>query len=349
MSNLDKLTQPAIELTIRILLVLFLVCISIYLLAPFLSIVLWAGILAMATYPLFVVLVDKLKGRKGWAATSLVIVGLIIVIIPTFLFYESIIDGLYEVKDRFDAGTLGIPAPPEGLNDIPVLRKIVYPPWEALSTNFNQFVVSHKDLIHEHTGQLFSSLLSIGGGVLQMIVSIIIAGIFLVNTGAADTGRRVIRQLMGERGDRCADMINQTVLSVVKGVVGVAVIQGFLAGVAFLLAGIPSAGLWALLVFLFALLQLPPVLIMIPVIIGLYAEMSLVAAIAWTVVFVLIGGADNILKPLLLGKGAPVPMLVIFFGVIGGFVAFSFMGLFVGAIILSIAYKLFEVWLEPAS
>lgn len=349
MSNLDKLTQPAIELTIRILLVLFLVYICIYILAPFLSIVLWAGILAMATYPLFVVVVDKLKGRKGWAATSLVIAGLIIVIIPTFLFYESIIDGLYEVKDRIDTGTLEIPAPPEGLSDIPVLGKIVYPSWEAVSTNFNKFIVSHKDLILEHTGQFFSSLLNIGGGVLQMIISIIIAGVLLVNTGAADTGRQVMRKLMGERGNRFADMIDQTVLSVVKGVVGVAVIQGFSAGVAFLVAGIPSAGLWALLVFLFALLQLPPVLIMIPVIIGLYAEMSLVAAITWTVVFVLIGGADNVLKPLLLGKGAPVPMLVIFFGVVGGFIAFSFMGLFVGAIILSIAYKMFELWLEPAS
>jgi predicted PurR-regulated permease PerM len=349
MNHLDKLTQPAIELTIRILLVLLLVALCIHILAPFLPVVIWAGILAIATHPLFVGLAGKLKGKKGWAATSLVLLGLIIVLIPAFLFYDSMIDGLYELKDRFDAGTLEIPAPPEKLNETPVLGKILYPTWEAASTNFNKFVVTNKDIIRDYTGEFFSELANIGVGIFQMVVSIIIAGVLLVNPGAASIGRRVMRQLMGERGDRCTDMINQTVLSVVKGVVGVAVIQGFLAGVAFLVAGIANAGVWALLVFLSALLQLPPVLVMIPVIIGLYADMSLVAAITWTVVFVLIGSSDNVLKPVLLGKGAPVPMLVIFLGVVGGFIAFGFMGLFVGAIILSIAYKLFGVWLEPGS
>jgi predicted PurR-regulated permease PerM len=126
----------------------------------------------------------------------------------------------------------------------------------------------------------------------------------------------------------------------------VAFIQSFVIGIGFLLAGVPYAGLWTLLVFMLAILQIPPTLVVIPVIIYLFSILNPTPAILWSI-FLMAGAiSDNILKPILLGKGAPVPMLVIFIGVIGGFMLSGFIGLFTGAIVMSLGYKLFEAWLD---
>jgi predicted PurR-regulated permease PerM len=134
--------------------------------------------------------------------------------------------------------------------------------------------------------------------------------------------------------------------NVVKGVLGVAFIQAFLVGIGFFLAQVPYPGIWTLLVFLLAVLQIPPLLVVAPVAVYLFSERSTAAAVGWTVYLLLGGFSDNILKPILLGKGAPVPMLVIFLGVIGGFMLSGFIGLFTGAVVMSIGYKLFTTWIN---
>ena len=127
-----------------------------------------------------------------------------------------------------------------------------------------------------------------------------------------------------------------------------AFIQAILIGIGFFLADIPYAGVWTLLVFLLAVLQIPPTLVVIPVAVYLFSEKTTGPAILWTVYLVLGGISDNILKPILLGKGAPVPLLVIFLGVIGGFMLSGFIGLFTGAIVMSIGYKLFATWINTS-
>jgi len=133
--------------------------------------------------------------------------------------------------------------------------------------------------------------------------------------------------------------------NVVKGVLGVAIIQSILIGIGFFLAGIPYAGLWATLVLILAVIQLPPTLVTAPVIIYLISGGVDFSSIFWSVFIILAGFSDNVLKPILMGRGASVPMLVIFLGSLGGFIAFGFIGLFVGAIVLSLAYKLMIYWL----
>ncbi|MBA7584652.1 hypothetical protein ES708_26609 [subsurface metagenome] len=134
--------------------------------------------------------------------------------------------------------------------------------------------------------------------------------------------------------------------NVAKGVLGVAIIQSILLGIIFILAGVPYAGLWALLCLFFAVIQVGPIVVTIPVIIYLFASIDPWLAFIWTILIVLASLLDNFLKPILMGKGAPVPMLVIFLGAIGGFIASGFIGLFIGAIILSLGYKLYLGWLE---
>jgi predicted PurR-regulated permease PerM len=135
----------------------------------------------------------------------------------------------------------------------------------------------------------------------------------------------------------------------VRGVLGVALIQATLIGIGFLLAGVPYAGLWTLVVFMFAVIQLPPTLVVIPVAFYLFSEKEMLPAMLWTVYLFLSGISDNILKPLLLGKGAPVPMLMIFLGVVGGFIFSGFIGLFTGAVVMSLGYKLFVGWINSPS
>ena len=138
----------------------------------------------------------------------------------------------------------------------------------------------------------------------------------------------------------------QTVGNVVKGVLGVAFILAVVHGILFFLADIPYAGIWTLLIFILAIIQIPSLLVSLPIIIYLFAVKEPLPAIVWTVLLLVAGMADNVLKPLLLGKGAPVPMLVIFIGVIGGFILSGFLGLFTGAIIMSLGYKLYIGWVE---
>ncbi len=175
----------------------------------------------------------------------------------------------------------------------------------------------------------------------MMILSIVISGIMLANTEKSEKSSvNFASRLMGSEGNEIISMIVLTIRNVAKGILGVAFIQFVLMGTAFILAHIPFAGLWALLVLLFAIVQLPVGIIAIPVIIYLYSAREPLPATLWSVIILLLGLLDNVLKPWLMGKGAPVPMLVIFIGAIGGMIMSGFIGLFTGAIILSLGYKL---------
>ena len=154
------------------------------------------------------------------------------------------------------------------------------------------------------------------------------------------------KRLLGTRSDEYTKVVIQTVRNVAKGILGVAFIQFVIMGICFVLAGVPFAGVWALLVFVLALVQLPGALVAIPVIIYIYSVKEPLPATIWAVIILICGLSDNVLKPLLMGKGAPVPMMVIFLGALGGFMLSGFIGLFTGAIVLSLTYKLAGMWMQ---
>jgi predicted PurR-regulated permease PerM len=175
---------------------------------------------------------------------------------------------------------------------------------------------------------------------------VIIAGAFLVKADAsADFVRKIVHRLVGERSDEMLPVTGATVKNVAKGILGVAFFQFLAAGTVFILANVPFAGLWALAVMFFAILQLPSIIAILPVIIYLFLANEPLPAIMWTIALLLIGLSDNVLKPLLMGKGSNVPMLVIFIGAIGGFIFSGLMGLFTGAIVLSVGYNLMVHWM----
>ena len=157
--------------------------------------------------------------------------------------------------------------------------------------------------------------------------------------------RKLTHRLAGEKSDEIIHIAGVSIRNVAKGILGVAFFQFIAAGTVFMLAKVPFAGLWALAVLVLAILQLPAVIVILPVIIYLFSVKALLSAILWAIALVVIGASDNVLKPLLMGKGSPVPMLVIFIGAIGGFIFSSFTGMFTGAIVLSVCYNLMVHWI----
>ena len=341
-------TRNIYDIIIRLAALTLIVAWSLMIIFPFVSILLWAFILALALMPLQQKLSAAIGEKPKLAAFFIVLSGLIIIIVPGWLFLDSIIEGAKELKRSFDAGTLTVPPPSEDVKSWPLIGNAVYSAWSSASVSLEQTFIQYREHIIGYGTTVVKGLMSTMSGGLQMIASFIIAGFLLVIPGVGESIRKFFRRLIGDRGDEFADIAVKTVGNVVKGVLGVAFIQAFIVGIGFLLAGVPFAGVWTLLVLMLAILQIPPTLVVIPVIIYLFSALSTWPAILWSVYLFLGGMSDNVLKPILLGKGAPVPMLVIFLGVIGGFMLSGFIGLFTGAIVVSIAYKMLVSWMnEP--
>lgn len=194
---------------------------------------------------------------------------------------------------------------------------------------------------------MLSTAAGAGVGILQFVISIIIAGVILANAVSFGAFLKTLaRRLMGSRGDEFAMLASKTVRSVAQGVLGVALIQSLAAGVGLLAAGVPGAGLWALLVLLLAIVQLPPILILAPIILYVFSVSSTTVAVIFMIWSILVSMSDAFLKPLLLGRGVEVPMLIILVGAIGGMIYSGIIGLFVGAVVLALGYELFRAWLE---
>ena len=334
------------DTTIRLFILILIVAWCLLIMLPFVSIILWSFILALALYPLHKSLSEKMGGRKKLASFIIIFTFLLIVVVPTGVLIGSLADEVKELKVSYDNGTLSIPAPAEKVKDWPVIGEKLYDAWYAASADLEQTIVKHKDQLTETATKLAKGILGAASAVIQILVALIIAGIILVIGGAGESIRKFFRKVAGGRGDEFADITLKTVGSVVKGIIGVALILALLHGIIFMVAGIPYAGIWTLLIFVLCILQLPVVFVTLPIVVYIFAQMEIMQAIIWTVLLLIAGLSDNVLKPVLLGKGAPVPMLVIFIGVIGGFILSGFIGLFTGAIVISIGYKLFTEWLN---
>jgi predicted PurR-regulated permease PerM len=345
MKNLSP-NNSVYDTTIRLIILLLIISWCLMIMYPFVSIILWSVILALAIYPLHSKLSKKMGGRPKLASIIIIIAILIIIFVPTWLLIDSLLEQVKALKVSYDNGTLSIPPPTEKVKAWPVIGRQIYDTWLAASDDLEHLLLKYEDQIIDVGSKIGKGILSAVGGIAQIMLSLCIAMIMLTIGGTGEEVRKFFRKIAGEKGDELADMTVKTVASVVKGVIGVALILALLNGLIFMLAGVPYAGIWTLLAFVLAVLQIPLIFITGPVIIYLFAEKELITAIIWAVLIFVAGLSDNVLKPLLLGKGAPVPMLVIFIGVIGGFIFSGFIGLFTGAIVMSIGYKLFVGWIN---
>lgn len=342
-NNSKQLFETILQLGLVFLIIAF--CFN--LLSPFVTPLLWAIIFAIILYPLFNALQKKLKGRKSLAATIITVTILALVIVPAVSFFSMVTSGLMEIKTGIDAGTLKISTPGQTIKDWPIIGDKVYDFLYSASVNIEKTIVEYKEQIKEVSTKVIGNLVSSIVVILQVVLSVIIAGVLMTSNSAQNLATNFIKRIAGNKGDEFLEISVSTVRQVVKGIIGVAVIQTVIQAVGLFLCGVPFPGILTLLCLILSIVQIGPIIINIGVIAYLFSTGdSSTAAIFWTVFFVLSGLSDNVLKPLLLGKGAMVPMLVIFIGVIGGFIMSGFIGLFVGPILFSIGYKLFVAWME---
>jgi predicted PurR-regulated permease PerM len=341
--NNEAYYQRAVSAFLRITFVALIFVLSFMILKPFIVMVLWGIIIAVGVYPIFKKLSNLIGGKDKLASTIMVIVALAAITIPSILLLDSTIDSVKEIAAKYDEGNLVIPPPGEDIAEWPVIGKPIYETWKLASTNLDAALKTLEPQIKEYGPQLINSVAGLGGTILLSIISIIIAGVLLLKAESGEkTTQKILEYLIGKDGEELTSLTISTIRSVVQGVLGVAIIQSVAAGIVMLLFDIPMAGLWALGVLFLAIIQLPPTLIMLPVAIYGFSIMDTTSAIIFLILSIIISIADTFLKPLFLGRGVDVPMLVILLGAIGGMILMGIMGLFVGAIILALAYKIYE-------
>jgi predicted PurR-regulated permease PerM len=267
-------------------------------------------------------------------------------IVPIALLTQTLVEGFQGLAVRLHSETLTIPPPPPTIATWPIIGKPLSDLWSSASNNFLVALRSLAPQLKAATNGLLSAAAGVGLGVVQFFVSILVAGFFLANsTQSAGVSRKLAIHLFGNKGAEYEALAGATVRSVTTGILGVALIQSLLAGLGFLAVRLPGAGLWALLFLIAAVLQMAS-LALIPAVIYVFATTSAAKAVAFLIWCIVVALIDNVLKPLLLGRGVPVPITVVFLGAIGGFLATGIIGLFVGPIVLSVGYKLFLAWLD---
>jgi predicted PurR-regulated permease PerM len=337
----------AVEASIRIGLIALIVFWCFQVVRPFVEPIVWAIILVFLSQPAYRWLTRVLGGRQRLAAAVLVLGALLVLLVPSVLLTTSIIESGTELAARLEAGDVKVPPPPAGVADWPIVGEQVHGYWATASRSLEAALGMAKPQLKAIGSWILSTGVATGFGILMFALSIGIAGVLHAQGDrAAGAVRGLARRLAPERGDELVELTRATVQSVTRGILGVAFIQSFLAGVGFLVAGVPAAGLWALLVLLMAVVQIPPLLVLLPIILYVSSTSATGVAVVFGIWSLAVGLSDNVLKPMLLGRGVEVPMAVIFMGAIGGFILNGIIGLFVGAVLLAVGYTLFDAWLH---
>jgi len=334
-------------LQISAVVVLVVWCFSI--ISPFLMIVLWGVIISVAIYPSHMSITKKLGGREKWSAAILILIGIAIIVVPVWLLADSTIGALQSVSAELEDGTVVIPPPSESVADWPLIGEKVYGVWSSAANNLEETMNKFAPQIKSAGRSALSLAGSTVATALQFIVSMIIGGALLTSAaGGYQVSRNIGASLAGvERGHSLTDLAIVTVRSVVKGVLGVAFIQATLATIGLVAIGVPAAGVWAGIVLVVAIVQLPPILILGPIAVWVFSVADPVPATIFLVYSIIVSFADAILKPMLLGRGVEVPMLVILLGAIGGAITEGIIGLFIGSVVLAIGYQIFAAWMAP--
>lgn len=338
--------RRALDVSIHVGLSALLATACFLILKPFLPIIAWGIVIAIAIFPAYRKLRNILGGRGKVAAVLCALVLLAVLMLPVALLTDTVIEGIQSLATRIRTGALSVPPPPASAANWPLIGPPLARLWNMASTDLTELLKSLTPQIKALVPGLISASAGLGLTVLEFVLSIAVAGVLLAtSSGCARVSRSLANRLFGDQGPEFEELAASTIRSVTNGILGVAVIQSILAGLGFLVVGIPGAGLWTV-IFLFAALLQAGGIVLIPAVIYVFATASTTKAVLFLLWCIIVGVMDNVLKPMLLGRGVAVPIAVVFLGAIGGFLAIGIIGLFVGAIVLSVGYKLFLAWLE---
>jgi len=331
---------------IQIAALVILVSYCLTIVGPFVSLVLWGVVLAVAIHPLHAKLASKLGGKETRAATVMTLIGLFIVVGPGWVMIKSIIASITSLAAEMKAGSLVIPPPADKVADWPVIGERVYALWSSAAANLGETLKSLDPTPRDASQWLVRKIGSLATGLLQVAVSIIIAG---VATVYAKSGYKlscaIASRIMPGRGQHMTDVSIATIRSVTNGVLGVAVIQAVLAGAGMMVMGVPHAGIITAIVLITAIVQIPAILILGPVVFWVFSWAEPMPATIFAIYALVVALSDNVLKPILLGRGVALPAVIVLIGAIGGMIAFGVIGLFLGAVMLGLGYTIISDWI----
>jgi predicted PurR-regulated permease PerM len=344
------ISRDLMDLLIRVGLIILVIVVSVRVLAPFASLLVWALILAVALYPLHARLSRRLNDRQILSAILLVLAGLLLIGIPTLMFGISVAQEVRDTYTAYENNKLTIGQPDASVAQWPVIGESVYSSWKSAADNLPNFLKNLPPQFDKMAKGLLSIVAGTAGAVILFIGSLIVAGIMLAYS---DAGSRAIKLIFTRvtgpsKGSQLQQLSASTIRSVANGVIGVAFIQAVLVGIGFAFAGIPAAGLLALVALLLGVAQLPLLVITLPAIAYIWwgGDTSTAYSVFLTIYLLVAGMVDNVLKPMLLGRGVAVPMPVILIGALGGMVSGGIVGMFIGAVVLAVGYEIFMDWLN---
>ncbi len=340
-------TTLAIEIAIRLGVIFLILAWCLQIITPFIGLVAWGAIIAVAIYNPFLKLVEKLGGRKKLAVTLIAVISIAAILIPVISLSSSLIESATTIGDQISTGQVKIAPPSESVREWPLIGEKTYAFWHQASVDLSALLEKYPNQLSAIGKKSIGVAKGVGAGVLQFIISMLIAAAFL--SGAESAGaamRRLFTRLAGDRGEPLLELSTATIRSVAVGVIGIAFIQAVLGGLGMMFAGVPAAGLLAIVILILAIAQLPPILVLLPVIFYVFSVESTTVAVIFMIWSILVSMSDAVLKPIFLGRGVDAPMLVILLGAIGGMITSGIVGLFIGAVILALGYKLLQVWLE---
>ena len=339
-----------VESMVRFGLIVSLAAFCFRVASPFLNLLVWGVMLAVMLYPLHQKIASKLGGKLGMASTLMVLVLSLVIGTPLLFLGGSLVTDIKEFKASYESGEMIVAQPDSSVKDWPFIGERAYQAWSEASQSLPDFLRAHAGQVEDLVRAVFSMAGGVLGNLMFFFVAFVVAGIMMA---FADKGTKAIGRILSNitsppAGPKIQSLIEGTIRSVASGVLGVAFIQALLFGVGALLAGVPAAPLLSLIVLFIGIMQIPAAIMAIPVIIWLWVsgDASVGANIFFSIYFLVAGLSDNVLKPLLLGRGVDAPMPVILIGAIGGMISGGLIGLFIGAIALAVGYRILMTWTD---
>jgi predicted PurR-regulated permease PerM len=350
------LSRDITRITLAVLFIGVLMAAGFWIMRPFLLALIWATTIAVATWPIMLRLQSWLGGKRSLAVAGMTLALLLVFVVPFALAILTIVNHADQIVGWAKGfATYSLPSPPDWVGKLPVGGSKLSEAWQDIAAagpgGLRARLVPYAGAIVKWFVEQAGTL---GSMLVQFLLTVVIAAVLFSSGETAARGvKRFARRLAGQHGEDAAILAAKTIRGVALGIVLTALIQSFLAGIGFAVAGVPAAVLLAAVIFILALAQLPPFLVMAPAVVWLYWKGDPVwgtVLLVWTIV---VSAIDNVVRPLLIRKGVDLPLLMIFTGVIGGLIAFGIVGLFIGPVVLAVTYRLIETWVaggegEPA-
>lgn len=341
----NDMTKKTVETSLKIGMIFLLFAWCFYIVQPFIVPLMWSLIITVSIYPIYKRIVILLGGWRKLTAIFIILILLLIIVVPCVILVATLANNIEELARNLLDGTFTIPLPTEKVATWPLIGDPLFKYWTQVSTNLVgalQQIAPHLKTLGKW---LITASFSLTMAILQLLLAIIISGVLLIHAeDAKQLAIAIGKRFVGEKGEAFRLLSEQTIRGVASGILGVALIQSLLAGLGFFVADVPVAGLLTLACFFLAVIQVGPSLIVLPVTVYVFSCHDMPFSLAFAVWAVFVGLIDNVLKPLLIGMGNPIPTVIIFIGAIGGMVFSGIIGLFVGAVVLALGYELFRAW-----